>query len=296
MLRHRIFLWLLVVGLCLAAAKLPSKPANEYLNDYANVINVEQTKKELRTDLKGWNAKGKSRFHVVTVSNLSGYGMDDVVAGSKAWFEAWGLDQDDALFLFSVGDRKAWIHLGSDWGAAGQAKADAILRDVVMPPAGHGDYSLAVFRGSNSIHRLLEGGTEGTIAASAPVSERIQAGLHRALPYCEIPWPVALGLFAVGIILFVMGVLGVPRELGRAGMLVAGSVTLLATAFSTIALPVFGFLVLVGVLMLLPNNHHHCHSWFGWGNSDRHHHHHHSHGLVETFFESFWGGGSSDRW
>lgn len=290
MLRQRFFLWLLVIGFCLAAAKLPSKPGNEYLNDYANVINIEQTKKELRADLKGWNAQGKSRFYVVTVSNLSGYGLEDVVSGSRAWFDAWGLDQDDALFLFSVGDRKAWIRLGSDWGAAGEAKADAILRDVVMPPAGHGDYSLAVFRGANAVHRLIEGGTESTKAASAPLSERIQAGLHRALPYCEMSWPVALAMFALGFLLCTMGVLGVPRELGRAGMLVAGSVTLLATAFSTIALPVFGILLVIGVSMLLPH-HHHCHSWFGWGNS-----HHHSHGLLETFFESFWGGGSSDRW
>lgn len=284
-------MWLLVFGLGLAAAKLPSKPGSEYLNDYANVINIEKTKQELRADLKSWNAGGKSRFYVVTVSNLSGYGLVDIVTGSKAWFEAWGLDQDDVLFLFSVGDRKAWIQLGSEWGGPGEAKADAILRDVVMPPAGHGDYSLAVFRGANAIHRLIEGGTESTKAAGAPLSEKIQAGLQRGLPYCRMPWPVALAMFALGITLLVMGVLGVPRELGRASVIGASLVTLLATAFSTIALPVFGVILLVGVMMLLPNNHHHCHSWFGWGSS-----HHRSHGLVETFFESCWGGGSSDRW
>lgn len=280
---------MLALGLCLAAAKLPSKPGSDYLNDYANVINIEQTKKELRADLKSWNSKGKSRFYVVTVSSLGSYGLGDVVSGSKAWFEAWGLDQDDALFLFSVGDRKAWIQLGAEWGAPGEAKADQILREVVMPPAGHGDYSLAVFRGANSVHRLLEGGTEDTKAASAPISQKIQAGLHRTLPYCEMPWPVALGLFALGVLLLVMGVLGIPREMGRAGMIAASLVTILATAFSTIALPVFGIILVIGISLLFPQRHH-CHSWFGG------HHHHHSDSLVESVFEAVWGGGSSNRW
>ena len=291
MLRHRIFLWLLAFGLCLAAARLPSKPANDYLHDYANVINIEQTKKELRADLKSWNGPGKSRFYVVTVSSLSGYGLTDVVSGSQAWFDAWGLDQDDALFLFSVGDRKAWIRLGSDWGAAGEAKAQQILREVVMPPAGHGDYSLAVFRGANAVHRLIDAGTETTKAASAPLSEKIQAGLHRGLPYCSVPWTIALPLFALGFGLLIMGVLGVPREVGRAGMLASATLTITATAFSAVALPVFGIILLIGISIMFPSHHHHCHSWFGGGNS-----HHSSGGLLESFFEGCWGGGSSDRW
>jgi len=290
MLRYRIFLWLLAFGLCLAAARLPSKPSSDYLNDYANVINIEQTRKELRADLKSWNAPGKSRLYVVTASHLSDYGLTDVVSGSKAWFDAWSLDQDDVLFLFSVGDRKAWIQLGSEWGTAGEAKADKVLREVVMPPAGHGDYSLAVFRGANAVHRLIEGGTESNKAASAPLSEKIQAGFHRGLPYCSMPWTIALPMLALGIGLLVMGVLGVPRELGRAGMLAAATVTILATAFSTLALPVFGIILLVGISILFPSHHHHCHSWFGWGNS------HHSGGFLESFFEGCWGGGSSDRW
>lgn len=293
MLRHRFFLWLLALGLCLAAARLPSKPANEFLNDYANVINIEQTRKELKADLKSWNAKGKSRFYVVTVSSLGSYGLTDVVSGSRAWFEAWGLDQDDALFLFSVSDRKAWIYLGMDWGASGEAKAEQILREVVMPPAGHGDYSLAVFRGANSIHRLIEGGTETTKAANASLGEKIQAGIHRTLPYCSMPWTVALPMFALGVGLLVLGVLGIPREMGRAGMIAASVLTIMSTAFSAIALPVFGILLVIGISMMFPSHHHHCHSWFGWGDS---HHHHHSNGLLGSFFESCWGGGSSDRW
>lgn len=262
MLRHRVFLWLLVAGLGLAALKLPAKPGNDFLADYANVINVEKTKAELRSDLKAWNAQGKSRLFIVTVSSLNSYGLSDVVEGSKTWSQAWGLDQDDVLFLFSVADRKAWIQTGSEWGPAGQAKGDEILRETIMPPARNGDYSLAVFRGANALHRFMEPGP-GAIQPGGP--SKMQAGIHRALPYCDLPWPVALGLFSVGSLMLIMGVMGVPQELGRPVMLAGATVTFLATAFSTVALPVFGIILLIGLSMLFPSHHHHCHSWFNWG-------------------------------
>ena len=291
MLRYRMLLWLLALGVCLAVAKLPTKPANDFLNDYANVINIEQTRNELRSDLKTWNAQGKSRLFVVTVSSLGGYGLGDVVSGSKAWFDAWGLDHDDVLFLFAVGDRKAWVQMGSDWGPSGEARAGQILSDVVMPPAGQGDYSLSVFRGTNALHRLIEGGTDSARAARAPLSDKIQAGLRRALPYCEMPWPVAFAMFGLGTVLLILGVLGIPKIMGRPGMLAAATLTITATAFSTVALPVFGIILVIGISMMLPH-HHHCHSWFGLGDS----HHHHSNGLLGLFFDGSWGGGSSDSW
>lgn len=290
MLRYRMLLWLLALGLCLAAAKLPTKPANDFLNDYANVINIEQTRNELRSDLKTWNATGKSRLFVVTVSSLGGYGLEDVVSGSKAWFDTWGLDQDDVLFLFSVGDRKAWVQVGSDWGPGGEARASQILKDVVMPPAGQGDYSLAVFRGTNALHRMIEGGTDSARAASAPLSEKIQAGLRRTLPYCEMPWQVALAMFGLGFAFLILGVLGLPRLMGRPAMLAAATLTITATAFSAVALPVFGIILVIGISMFLPH-HHHCHSWFGWGESR-----HDSCGVLGFFFDGVWGGGSSDSW
>jgi len=293
MLRHQVFLWLLVAGLGLAALKLPAKPGNDFLADYANVINVEQTKSELRSDLKAWNAQGKSRLFIVTVSSLNGYGLSDVAEGSKTWSQAWGLDQDDVLFLFSVGDRKAWIQTGAEWGAAGEARADEILRETVMPPARNGDYSLAVFRGANALHRFMEPGPGAVQPAGSSASQKVQAGIHRALPYCDLPWPIALGLFSLGSLMLIMGVMGVPRELGRPVMLAGTTVTFLATAFSTVALPVFGIILLIGLSMLFPSHHHHCHSWFGWGSS---HHNDSWFGGCGDWFDGLWGGGCSDRW
>ena len=294
MLRHRVFLWLLVAGLCLAALKLPAKPGNDFLADYANVINIEKTRTELRSDLKAWNAPGKSRLFVVTVASLKSYGLTDVVEGARTWSQAWGLDEDDVLFLFSVSDRKAWIQTGGAWGPEGAAKADEILRETIMPPARNGDYSLAVFRGSNALHRFIEAGPGATQAGGgSSASQKIQAGLHRGLPYCDIPWPIALGLFGLGGVLLVMGVMGVPKEVGRAGMLACGLVTLVATAFSTVALPVFGIILVIGISIMFPSHHHHCHSWFNWGSS---HHNDSWFGGCGDWFDGLWGGGCSDRW
>lgn len=283
---------MLFVGLCLAALQLPTKPANDFLADYANVINIEKTRAELRSDLKAWNAPGKSRLFVVTVNSLKSYGFSDVVEGSRAWAQAWGLEKADVLFLFSVGDRKAWIQTGADWGAAGEAKAGEILRDTVMPPARSGDYSLAVFRGANALHRFMQPGPGAIQAGGVTLSEKMQASIHRSLPFCDLPWPLVLGLFGLGSTLLIMGVIGVPREIGRAGMLAAAAVTILATAFSSLVLPLCVIGVIVGISLLFPSHHHHCHSWFHRRSS----HHRGWLGDCGDWFDGLWGGGCSDRW
>lgn len=292
------FLFLLL-GLWAAALQMPARPGpNDFLADYANVITVAQTRKAMQSDLRSWNTKSKSRIFVVTISNLAGYGLSDVDTGAKGWFEIWGLDADDILFLYSVGDRKAKIQLGGEWDETSRAKADQILRDVVVPPSLHGDYSLAVFRGANAVHHLTEE-PKGPGASGGSFTEKLDRGIARSLPYCALSGVMTLAMFLGGAVLLLLGLAGIPQFLGRPAMIGMSLTVFLATAFSSLVLPILGVVALVALAMIMPSHHHHCHSWFGWGDSHDgwfggcsswfgggHHHHHHS----------SWGGGCSDWW
>ncbi|MBS2038353.1 TPM domain-containing protein [bacterium] len=294
-------MWFLffVLGLWAVALQMPAKPGpNDFLADYANVITVDQTRKQMQSDLRSWNAKGKTRVFVVTISNLAGYGLSDVESGAKGWFEIWGLDSDDILFLYSVGDRKAKIQLGSEWDETSRAKADQILRDVVVPPSLHGDYSLAVYRGANAVHHLAEE-PKGPGASTGSISEKLDRGIARSLPYCSLSGMMTLVMFLGGAMLLLLGLAGIPQFIGRPAMIGLSLTVFLATAFSSLVLPILGVTALVALAMIMPSHHHHCHSWFGWGDSHDgwfggcsswfgggHHHHHHS----------SWGGGCSDWW
>ncbi|MFN8612468.1 MAG: TPM domain-containing protein [Vulcanimicrobiota bacterium] len=297
---YRMWFMLLLIGMALASLKMPAKPgSNDFLADYASVITHEQTKKEMQADLRSWNTKGKSRLFVVTISNLAGYGMSDPDSGAKSWFDSWGLDSDDILFLYSVGDRKAKIELGSEWDDTSRAKADQILRDVVVPPSLHGDYSLAVFRGANAVHRLMEE-PKGPGASGGGLSDKLDRGIARSLPYCSLSGGMALAMFMGGAVLLLLGLVGIPQFIGRPAMIGMSLSVFLATAFSSLVLPILGVIALIALAMVMPSHHHHCHSWFGWGDSDdgwfggcsswfgggHHHHHHHN----------SWGGGCSDWW
>lgn len=294
----RIWLSFLLLGLWAVASKMPPKPGpNDFLTDYANVITVEQTKKEMQADLRGWNTKGKSRLFVVTISSLAGYGMTDVQSGAKAWFEQWGLDSDDLLFLYSVGDRKAKIWLGSEWQSSDQDKADQIMRDVVVPPSMHGDYSLAVFRGANALHHFVEEGPKGSVSSSASLADKLDRGIARNLPYCNIPGPLAAVMFVAGALLLLFGLAGLPQFIGRPAMIAMSLGVFTATAFSSVVLPILGVIALIAICAMLPSHHHHCHSWFGWGDC-------HSDGWFggcDSWFggcsgSRSWGGGCSDWW
>lgn len=248
--------------------KLPDRPSQAYLADFAGVLTAE-SKSQLQAQLAEWNRKSPPQVYLVTVGHLSSHGQKDMQQATQALAGHWKLDGDDLMLAISVGDKKAWIFSGDQWNAEWRQKASQILQDEVVPACNIGDYKLALSSAALSLHQMAEIGPAGSPVAHEGFGARVEYAIKHHLPYCLLPWPVVLVLFALGVLCIALGALGAVKEGDRMTVVLLGLGIIAGTAISSVLVGLVGVAVLVGILMMLPSHHHHHHCWsfFGWSNS-----------------------------
>ena len=261
----------ILVGLILAAstplltgADIPPSPADEFgngdfIHDFAGLLTpaeMDQIRPHQQTAMEQHNTP----IVVVTVRRMADYGHDgDIASLAKLWFNAWNvgtLERESGanlgvLVLVSVGDRKARIELGGDWGRKRDDFCQQVMSGRMVPSFKEGDYAGGITNAVASLSEMAAAGPDGAAPQvaqpSVSMGRRVQRGLRgrnsgAGGPFTSFGILPVLGiaaLFLGGMVLIVAGIF-VPEY--RKWLIGAGLMMIVAA----ICFPVV-VLVLVGL-------------------------------------------------
>ncbi|MDX2176178.1 MAG: TPM domain-containing protein [Candidatus Sumerlaeia bacterium] len=163
-----------------AGGQIPIPPAPEdgaFVNDYAGLIHGPEL------DRMGAAQRTAFETHatpivVVTVPSMKAYGFTGTIEEfARRWFNQWGIgtlnDPSGAranrgmLLLVSVGDRKARIELGADWGRGADGYCQSVMAASIIPAFKRGDYSGGIAAGVEALAKLAADPPE---SSGAPVN------------------------------------------------------------------------------------------------------------------------------
>lgn len=173
------------------AVTFPDKPPSEhYYVDEAGLIDAE-TGARIDEVASALLAEEGIPLYVVTISSLSAH--DAVTLSIEAYatelFDHWGIGWQDRnyglLLLISVGDRKARIELGADWGRDYDHQARQVMGELIVPAFKRGDFVTGIADGVRGLDAMARG---------------------LALPKPKAPWwffPALVGGFVLMVVMIV---------------------------------------------------------------------------------------------
>ena len=167
-----------------------------YLSDFAHVVDATD-----RAELEDYASRVQQATGVqlafVTLPSLQGEPIEDV---TNDIFHAWGVgrkkEDDGAMVLLSVGDRKSRLEVGGGLGGIIPDGMAGMLLDDMRPALRQREYGAALLMAAQRLG--------STIAASKNVTVAAPAIRHRVSPttHDSIPWPlIFIGIFILMLIL-----------------------------------------------------------------------------------------------
>jgi uncharacterized protein len=186
--------------LCLVAPALAvdwkSLKPQGYVSDFAGVIDAQS-----KAAIEDYAARVEQSTHAqlafVTLRSLEGEPIEDV---TNDIFHAWGVgrktEDDGAMVLLSVGDRKSRLEVGGGLGGIIPDSMAGLLLDDMRPALRAGEYGGAMLAAAERLG--------GTIAQSKGVQIAAPAIVRRVLRTTRdsIPWPlIFIGIFILLILL-----------------------------------------------------------------------------------------------
>lgn len=167
-----------------------------YVSDFANVIDAQS-----RAALEDYAARVKqgtgAELAFVTIPSLQGEPIEDV---ANNLFHAWGIgrkgEDDGALMLLAVSDRKSRLEVGGGLGGAVPDGMAGLLLDDMRPALRQGDYGAAMLAAAEHLGQTIAQSKNVTIPAPT-VRTRV-----RRTTRDSIPWPLIL--FAIFFILMLL--------------------------------------------------------------------------------------------
>ncbi len=147
----------------------PVPDGGHYILDRANV--VSQDAGEHIGEIQRVAAEQhRTQIVVVTIDNMRSYGGGSMAIEefARQWFDEWGIGirrggelyNRGILLLVSVGDRKARIELGAEWGHRWDAYCKRVMDEMIVPQFKSGDYSLGIIRGVDALSKMAERGPD----------------------------------------------------------------------------------------------------------------------------------------
>ena len=239
-LRHLLFS-VLVVLQCSAvshAAGLPDIPADKkFIQDYAGVL-PEPVRQQIGAIQKAAFESNDTPIIVVTIRSMADYGYagSTIEDFARDLFNKWqiGKRRPDKtlinrgiLLLVSMGDRKARIELGADWGHAWDGQSTHIMDSEIIPEFKQGRFSSGILNGVVAL---------GAMAVAGPDAPPPSQVVNQAKAFVEqvagpgevstspLPKYIIFGASAVGIFLLILAIL-LPGQ--RRALLIAG-ITIIA--------------------------------------------------------------------
>ena len=231
----RLLLAILFCSVSLAfASDIPPLPEDRnFIQDYADILSPA-AETQIGVLQKEAFEKANTPILVVTIRSMGEYGGQgmSIERFAMEWFNRWGIGKvgpdghlynQGILLLISVGDRKARIELGADWGRRWDGYCEQIMSGVLVPEFKVGRYSEGVQKGMVALADMAKLGP----AAQPPMTsvvERLKEELRRAgnshPRYSPIRTDIVLLLTAIGTVLIAVAFFRPPAE--RKALLIAG--------------------------------------------------------------------------
>jgi uncharacterized protein len=183
----------------------PGKPGErEFISDGADLL-IPATKDKIRKDLDACLTEKAIPIIVVTINSLSEYnaGSMSIETYARMLFDEWGIGHPKIrvrgrgmgrkkelswnkgiLLLVSVGDRKARIELGADWGRTKDSQCRDIMQNHIIPFFKKGNYEKGIVSGVKALEQMARG-------------EKITAPPRPMWHYLLMAGAVFLGIFTV---------------------------------------------------------------------------------------------------
>ena len=226
--------------------KFPKTPEpGDLVQDYAGIINGEvniaireiqfETYEQFDTPIVIVTISSKAEF------KAEGEGIERV---AYELFNRWQIGKriedgklinQGILLLVSVGDRKARIELGDDWGRRWDNRCDEIMQRAIVKRFKKGDYSGGILEGVKKLAAMAKAGPDSTPSLS--LFENMDEPLNQVSPIPKLWAYLGIG----GGILIMLLALAVP-EWGT---------PLLITGLAIIALVIFFKIILWVVIIVL---------------------------------------------
>ena len=237
-----------------AGIKIPAPPAEDYPTaDYAELLDEAQEKELHQVQLASYHEQN-TPIVVVTINSMREYGPKDwsIERFGYTWFNKWQIGKRGAegelinrgiLLLVSVGDRKARIELGADWGRDWDRHCSVIMNTRIVPRFKKGDFAGGIEAGVQALAEMA-GTPPGQAAprSSSGRSYRSSRSSGQTLP--SLPTGLIIVCVIVGIALIGLS-FKYPKN--QKGLLIAG-VVLIAAGLLTyiIVLALFLFMGMKG--------------------------------------------------
>jgi uncharacterized protein len=186
---------------CLASAAIAAdwkslKPQG-YVSDFAGVVDAPS-----RAAIEDYAARVQqatgAQLAFVVLPSLQNEPIEDV---ANDIFHAWGVGQrkedNGAMVLLSVGDRKSRLEVGGGLGEAVPDSMAGLLLDDMRPALREGNYGAALLAAAERLGGTIAKAKGVAIAAPQGEVRRVQPS-----PRDSIPWPlIFLGLFFLLVLL-----------------------------------------------------------------------------------------------
>ena len=206
-----------VVVACFAAnlfgqMKFPKTPKpGQLVQDYAGIISDEDNKAIREIQFKTFE-QFDTPIVVVTISSKAefkaeGEGIERV---AHELFDRWQIGKriedgklinQGILLLVSVGDRKARIELGADWGHRWDNRCDEIMQRSIVKRFKKGDYSGGILEGVKKLAAMAESDPDSSPSLS--LFENMDEPLNQVSPIPKLWAYLGIG---VGILVMLLAV------------------------------------------------------------------------------------------
>ena len=164
---------LICTAVGLRAEEIPPVPAEDgmgfFIHDYANLIDEVATQRIKEAQQKAFE-EHDTPIIVVTIASMARYDHDgDIESLATEWFNQWRIGTQDRpdgsnrgmLVLVSVGDRKARIELGGDWGRDWDAYSQRVMDRDIIPYFKQQQYGRGIANGVESLALMAAAGPDG---------------------------------------------------------------------------------------------------------------------------------------
>jgi len=145
------------------AVTFPDKPPqSDFFVDEAHLIG-EDARTAINDTALSLLQQEQIPLFVVTIPSLSSYeGSASGIEGyATQLFDHWGIGSQERnygmLLLVSVGDRKARIELGADFGRIYDSQANDIMQSLIIPAFRRGDYQTGITDGVRGMDAMARG-------------------------------------------------------------------------------------------------------------------------------------------
>src|SRR5579863_557793 len=167
-----------------------------YVSDFAGVVDAAS-----RTELESYAARVQqatgAQLAFVTIQSLEGEPIEDV---ANDIFHAWGIGQkgedNGAMVLLSIGDRKSRLEVGGGLGEAVPDGMAGLLLDDMRPALRQGQYGAAFVSAAERLG--------STIAKSKGVTIEPIAARYHVQPTAQDEVPVGAIIVLVFIFIFIL--------------------------------------------------------------------------------------------